>query len=529
MVGKEKDAMKFTELYHDKLLGVVSGLDRVRFRGTDRSLSNSSGLNKALGWVGVLLKDFGHWAEGMTRELRERCDQQANTLGIPTEYLRKSGVDKEARAREIAREQGTGQDGSICLFSVMECCMAPQVCGNKQSQKLEVQMRPRKCVFVYHYFDHPDVGFGHVRLQTWLPFSVQICLNGRHWLEKQLMARQIGYEKTGNCFPWIEDIEGAQALLDEQLRTNWAGFLNGLVDRTCPGLPRLFMPLKIQHYWSAEETEYATDVMFRSAADLDALFPKLIQHGMRVSDCPAVLRYFGRRGEGSALGKVPNEVQSDCRRRHEAVRIKHWVNGDSVKMYNKERCVLRVETTINKPRNFKAFRTPNDDNTKPASWQKMRKGVSDLHRRCEISKKCNERYLDAMSAAQVESTLLEIARQACNRTSTHGRTVRGLNPWNDQDFRLLTFLAKGEWNINGLRNADLCRWLQPGFDQLAPHERKKLSGKATRLLGLLRAHRLIRKVGGTHRYTLTKTGRTFANALVLAATLQAKQLTDLAA
>ena len=324
-------------------------------------------------------------------------------------------------------------------------------------------------------------------------------------------------------------MEQAQVLLDEQLKTHWPTLLNRLVDETCPGLACLFSPLRIDHYWSADETEYATDVLFRSSAHLDALFPKLVQHGMRVSDCSAVLRYFGRRSEGSALGKAPAEVQSDCRKRHEAVRIKHWVNGDSVKMYNKESRVLRVETTINNPRNFKAFRSPNDDETKPASWQKMRKGVSDLHRRCEISKKCNERYLDAMTAAQVEDTLLEIAKPVCKRTSRNGRSIRALNPWNDDDFRLLTFLAKGEWNVNGFCNADIRRSLDPESNSLPARERKRLSGKATRLIGLLRAHGLVRKIGTTHRYKLTATGSTLANALVLAASVQAKQLMELAA
>lgn len=521
--------MKFVELYQKEILGFVSGLDRVRFRGTDRALSNNSGINLVLGSLGVLLKDFGNWAQGLTGALREQCAHQAEVLGIPIEYLRSSGVDKEARAREVARENGVRDDGSICMFSVVETCMAPQVHGNRQTKQLELSIRPRKCVFVYHYFDHPQLGFAHVRLQTWLPFTAHICVNGRHWLEKQMMARDIGYHKAGNCFTWIEDVAQAQALLDEQLKSNWPVLLNGLVEKTCPGLPRLFSPLRVEHYWSADETEYATDLMFRSSAQLDALFPKFVQHGMRVSDCPAVLRYFGRRAEGASRARVPAEVKSDCRKRYEGVRIKHWVNGNSVKMYNKERSVLRVETTINNPRNFKAFRSPNDDETKAPSWQKMRKGVSDLHRRCEISKKCNERYLDAMTCAQVEDTLLEIAKRACKKTTRNGRSVRGLNPWNEQDFQLLTFLAKGEWNVNGFQNADLCRCLDPRAVKLSADERKKLSAKATRMISLLRTHGLVRKVAKTHRYKLTPTGSTFATALVLAASVQGKQLMDLAA
>lgn len=441
--------MHFTRLYQERLHGVIAGLDRIRFRGTDRMLSNEGGFTRALGKMGVLLKDFGGWAERTTKRLRTHCAEQARNLGIGVKYLRWSGEDKEALARQVAQEHGAAEDGSICMLSAVEVCVAPSVYPNRETKRLEVLMRPRKCVFVYYYFDHPEVGFGNVRLQTWAPYTVNICLNGRHWLEKQLLAGKVDYHKVGNCFPWVGNVALAQELLEAQLKTNWPELLNGLVRKMCPGIFGLCAPFELQYYWSADETEFATDVMFRSAADLDALFPALVFHGMRLSDCTAVLRYFGRRAEGSSLGKAPAQVQSDCRRRHEAVRIKHWVNGDSIKMYNKQGSVLRVETTINNPRNFKAFRPANDDETKPPTWQKMRKGVNDLHRRCEISRKSNERHLDAISVVQVEKTLHEVAKDVCNRTSRKGRPVRGLNPWNTQDFSLLTFLAKGEWAVNG--------------------------------------------------------------------------------
>lgn len=521
--------MLFTRLYQESLYGVVEGLDRIRFRGTERMLGNPSGFAKVLRQLGVLLKDFGRWAEGRTKKLRAECADQAQALGIPVKYLRWSGEDKEALAREMVQERGIAPDGSICQFSTMEMCVAPTVVPNRETRLLEVRMLPRKCIFVYQYFDHPGVGFGHVRLQTWAPYTATICLNGRHWLEKQLRARRVAYYKEGNCFPWIADVGLAQELLDEQLSTNWPELLNGLLLNLCPGLLELCAPFEPRYYWSADETEFATDVMFRSKAELDALFPRLVSHGMRASDCHAVLRYFGRRSEGSSLGKVPDQVQSDCRRRHEGLRIKHWVNGDSVKMYNKEGSLLRVETTINNARNFKAFRPANDDETKPCTWQKMRKGVNDLHRRCEVSRKSNERYLDAISAVQVNDTLQEIARDACNRTTRGGRPVRGLNPWNEQDFKLLTFLAKGEWAANGFRNKTLCKHLDPKLDKLSVKERKRLSAKATRLIAMLRAHGLVRKVPREHRYILTQNGQSFAHALLIASNIEAKRLADIAA
>jgi len=61
-----------------------------------------------------------------------------------------------------------------------------------------------------------------------LPFNVFICINGRHWLERQLQKSGIVYMKDGNCFPWIEDIEAAQAVMDRQLKTGWTKMLNRL-------------------------------------------------------------------------------------------------------------------------------------------------------------------------------------------------------------------------------------------------------------------------------------------------------------
>jgi hypothetical protein len=313
--------MKLAEVYGDKVIGAIKGLDRIRIRGTLRWLANSRGLIRFLGMSGILLKDFGAWAEAKTKRLRGYCADQAEALGIETLYLRSSGVDKDGLARRIAAEKKIVH-GPICQLSVVEPCNAPAVVGNRASKELELRYCTRKCVFVYHYFDHPRLGLGHVRLQTWLPFGVTICLNGRHWLEKQLQTAGIGYIKDGNCFTWIEDVAAAQQLLEEQLRTDWPRLLQGLVGEACPRLERIMAPLAFDYYWSAEETEWASDLMFGSAADLEVLYPRLIRHGLLVSDSPAVLRYLGRReprSSGLGRGAAPEQILSDLRRRYEGV------------------------------------------------------------------------------------------------------------------------------------------------------------------------------------------------------------------
>jgi len=516
--------MKLLELYKDKVMGAIRGLDRIRFRGTLRWLATDQGMGTFLHSQGILLKHFTNWAKGITLGIRKRCDEQAQKYGITTEYLNRSGIDKEQHARQRAEDQGI-TEGPICNFSVLEPCVSPKIKGNKAAKELELKFIPSKCVWLYHYFHHPDYGFGHVRLQSWFPFHVFICLNGRHWLERQLQKKHIAYRKDKNCFPWIEDIPAAQKLADRQLQTNWSNVLNGLVRAMCPGLGKI-LPLRPDYYWSADETEWATDVMFHSQEDLDGLYPSLVDYAMKTSDSSAVMRFLGRR---SASGLLPQDVLSDCRRRYEGVRVKHWKNHNSVKMYNKSGTILRIETTITNARDFKVYRSPNDDETREASWQKMRKGVSDLHRRCEVSDQCNERYSDSLAAAQVEEKLKEVVSPACNQVKKKGKRYRGLNPWQEEDYRLLTFLAKGENALSGFRNKDLRGWLYPESKNLSQPEPNRYSGRTTRRIKLLRVHGLVKKVAHENRYTLTAKGQKFAVALMNASAVDIKGLTEIAA
>jgi hypothetical protein len=321
-------------------------------------------------------------------------------------------------------------------------------------------------------------------------------------------------------------MDAAQDLLNKQFEVNWSDMLTKLALKSCPALAKVIRPLKPAYYWSADNTEWATDIMFKSVESLDALYPSLLHHAMHVSDSPSVMRYFGRRQAG---GVYPDEIISDYRRRYEGIRVKHWKNHNSVKMYNKSGSILRIETTINSTRDFKVYRHPDDNLNRPASWQKMRKGVGDLYRRCEISDQCNHRYAEALASAQVEEKLKEVVAPACNTIRKNGRTYRGLNPWQDQDYQLLSFLAKGENVLNGFRNKDLRRWLYPESEDADKQRYRRYAGRTTRRIKLLRVHGLVKKVAKENRYVLTAKGQKFACALMSASAVDIKGLTELAA
>jgi hypothetical protein len=109
----------------------------------------------------------------------------------------------------------------------------------------------------------------------------------------------------------------------------------------------------------------------------------------------------------------------------------------------------------------------------------------------------------------------------------NGKRYRPLNPWSVHDGTLLEAISRGEFTLNGFRNRDLRKLLYPNTDQIS--ERRRQSAALTRKLAILRAHGLIGKVSGTHRYILTQNGRRIVTALLAARRADVDQLTRMAA
>jgi hypothetical protein len=222
------------------------------------------------------------------------------------------------------------------------------------------------------------------------------------------------------------------------------------------------------------------------------------------------------------------DILTTLKTRPEGTCVKHRLNRNSIKMYNKQGSVLRIETTINDPRDMKVHRPKPNGEPGERSWQRMRKGVADLHRRAEVSQKSNERYLDALAAVNHDQPLGAAVEEICRATEWKGRRVRALQPFSPDDSRLLAAVNQGEFAINGFRNRDL-RVLLFGAHDVSLAEAKRQAARITRQVRILRGHGLIQKVQSTHRYTLNSKGRIQINALLAAQHATPQQLAQLAA
>ena len=451
--------------------------------------------------------------------------QFAENAKCPMVCLPSSQLRKETLALEIARDNKV-TEGLIAIFKCIEPCWTFKVGPNAEQKKLELRYGPSKCSHLYFYMLDPQLGLTHLRLQMWAPFSIHVCINGREWLARLLSQAGIGFQQRDNCFVDIDDLPRAQELATLQLQTNWSGMLDGMIRRLHPAHQTMFATRPLDYYWSAEETEWATDVVFQSPEALASVYPNLLRHGITTFGSSDVLRFLGPPPAVNCT--TTRELLTSFARRPEGTRIKHSNNRNSIKMYDKQQMVLRVETTINDARDLKVFRSKEGDPGGKKSWLRCRKGVADLKRRADVSQKSNERYLEALAAVNHDEPLGATVQPVCEPTRFKGRRVRALQPLSPDDGLLLETVNRGEFAINGFRNRDLRPLL---FDdvQTPPAEIKRQAAKITRLLRMLRGHGLIQKVPTTHRYTLTEKGSQIITAIQVAKQTSTEKLSKLAA
>jgi hypothetical protein len=512
----------FLQRFQPVVAGVLQGFDRLRFRGSKRQLGFVRGMSSWLGAMHVLLKDYKFWAREKTLELCQAIEGPAEKAGL-YRYLNNCQVSKEEVALRMAAEQGR-TEGLIAVLGCVEPCQVIQVRGNAQTKKLELQVEPAKCKHYYHYYLDRNYGLRYTRLQTWLPYTMHIGLNGRDWLAQRLDRLGIDYRKQDNCFPWIADFARAQKAANQQTRTNWSGLLDRWAKQSNPLHDKFLQPCPVPYYWSVESAEYATDIAFHSAEDLQRWYPLFVRHACETLQGSDVLRFLGYRArqDGRPRENLAGEVTTRVNELVEGTRVKHQVVNNLLKMYDKFGVVLRLETLLRDVRHFKVYRTKENDPGGPLQNLRMRQGVADLHQRAEVSRKITERYAESLATIEAKQPLSEVTNDLGQRKTWKGRSARALNPGAAEDVALLEAISRGEFQMAGFRNCDIrVRLFGEATDAT---KQRRQAAKVTRLLRLLRAHGLIAKRGATNRYQLTDKGRHAVSAILAACQADTKRL-----
>src|SRR5712692_11969687 len=87
--------LKFIAKHRDQISGVLSGFDRLVFRGTLRSIAHAAGMSQYLWSNQILLKEFGSHVEQVSERLKTASLAEAVAAGRPVRYLASAEASKE--------------------------------------------------------------------------------------------------------------------------------------------------------------------------------------------------------------------------------------------------------------------------------------------------------------------------------------------------------------------------------------------------------------------------------------------------
>jgi len=483
------------------MAGVLSCFDRVLITGTLPSICHPEAMTSYLHQHNIRIFDFTQWANPLRETLRTNAETLAAEAGLAIEFIRRATFRKEDRVKEILQRRGE-QPGLVHIFSAMEACDSYEPWHDKKTGKTYIRRDSGKCLHYYFYFTDPRLGLCHLRVPTWAPFRLQFYYNGHNQLASKLAKKGISYTLRDNAFVEIEDFEKAQQLADNINLQQIHAILDQAAQRYCPVL-RLF---RERFHWSITQAEYATDLVFHPRGDLQPVYEELVRTAVHAVQPDQIATFLGQKLHPLYQGEMGNQFHT----RIEGTRIKHQMGPVAIKMYDKFGQILRIETTVNNVSFFKHHRTvEHRDGTTSFKLAPVRKTIYSLPVLRDLLGASNRRYLAFLSAiddpGSTPKDLGKIARPVCE----NGRSYRGFNLFHGDDLDLFRAIVRGEFNISGLTNKAIRTFL--------PY---KTPQQIARMLKRLRNHGLLKKIGHTFKYYLTKLGRN-----VIIASLKVREMT----
>jgi hypothetical protein len=477
------------ERYSEQITGVLSCFDRIIITGTLPGICFPEGMSRFLSIKGIRIFDYPKFAEPLRDELRQNAERIAVENNLQIEFIRSAGsFRKEDRIRDILKTRGS-HPGIVHIFSAMEPCPAYTPWHDKTTGKTQLKYKDGKCLHYYFYFMDDLLGLCYMRVPTWAPFRLQFYFNGHNWLANQLRNQQLDFSQLDNTFIRISDWIKAQEISDSFAVEPLHHRLDHWVNQFCPVIHQF----DNSYHWSILQCEYSLDIVFRHQKDLKPIYENLSRTAIHAIKPDNVATFLGRKLDG----RYQDELGNNFHTRIEGTRIKHHMGPVSIKLYDKQGVVLRIETTANNVTFFRHYRTvEHRDGTKETKYAAMQKTIYSLPPLKQCLSSANQRYLDFLSELDDPTGGIRDAQKISEPVKKNGRSFPGFNLFNQEHLNFILAVIRGEGVIRGISNR-MIRRAVPG----------KTSSQISRLLKRMRLHGLIRKAGKTYKYYLTPLGR----------------------
>jgi hypothetical protein len=251
--------------------------------------------------------------------------------------VNKPHIRKEDLIARVIERRGK-HPGLVHILSAMEACSAYKPWNDKNSHKTFLRPTSGKCLHYYFYFIDEEVGLCYLRVPTLCPFRLQFYCNGHSWLETRLIANGIDYAMADNAFIRIDDFARAQSLSDQLKPDDLHRILDRYAKMCCP-VQEVFGQ---QYHWSLMQTEYSTDLTFRSDAVLSALYGDISRQAVIAVKAEQVSAFLGKK----VTPQLAQELGTRLSTRIEGTFIKHQMGSAVSKV---EPCLQSSAVSVTVP------------------------------------------------------------------------------------------------------------------------------------------------------------------------------------
>jgi len=470
----------FTEQFDPHIKFVYSFFDRLIIRGYIQGMFDPKN-------VIVLLRNLGYskHTNGVIKLLAEQLGshikKEAENKGVPILWRENIGGKNVCMQSYVEQNYlKEGQFGTLCIIKSMENVGTywNKDITTKEGKLFTKMYWCNKPVSQYYiYINDKALGLCCLKISSYLPFYCQFYCNGHQYLKSQFDKRKIGYKMEDNSFIEIEDLETLKRLVNDfkgsiiessikQWMDIWFSFNKGERSRRSSLLI---------HQWFTCQSEVCSNIIFKHRGYFDKVYDKLLEKHHRIGLPDRLSKVFD-------LKRERKESKSTQAVYNTRACIKHWIQGNSIKMYNKGGYLLRVETTINNP---------------GLPGAKLHKPVYEIKGYYWYGHGCNNRFLEALS--EVDSSQLNDTSTKYTQTliTEKGKRIAAPDLRQKKQMALIAALLNCRYCAEWFRVKELMRYLSEDYSKTAEirYQMQKLKERG-----------LIEKRQKANYYRVTKEG-----------------------
>jgi len=465
---------------------MYSCFDRVLLRGYLPNLFIEGSVIKLLRNLG-----FKKHSNGVLRTLTDQLNShiinraahekaQIHWWGVEENknYNSKMEFVESVYKREIQKKRKTNR--VICIIKAIENTrtFANKTVKTKSGKDHEKMYNCNKFVSQYYIYIHDkELGLCYLKISSYMPFVCEFYMNGHNYLKQQFDKSGVSYKVNGNSFVKVSDI----GMLESLVETFQPSVILKRVDCWMQKFFRFDKGIRstcsrlLKHQWYTYQTEISSNIIFKSAKFANSFFQRVLQKHHTIGLPDRLTKIFG-------LSKSKHNSKSTQHKYSVQACIKHWLEKNSIKCYNKSGCLLRVETTINNP---------------DLPGLKLKKPACNLQAYFWYGLKCNSRYLSTLCDIDISSLTSEVYEKYQQPIVTEkGIRIPAPDLRNQEQLALFLLLLNEPGFSSGFRNKDLRSKL----------ESKPKTAKIAYELRKLRERGAIKKLKNTHYYQLTEEG-----------------------